>query len=195
MRITGGVLGGRRIAAPPGAGTRPTADKVREALFSILGPPGAELRVLDAFAGAGALGLDALSRGAAEVWFVERAPAALRCLRGNIDALGVAGACRVLRGDAVALARRWDAAAAHAIAAQAPARFGWVFLDPPYRSDLAARLLAVLGTGRLLAPGARVVVEHDRRNPPDLRHGCLIRTDHRRYGDTELSLYRQHEQP
>lgn len=194
MRVIGGALGGRRISAPPGAATRPTAEKVREALFSILGPPEPDMRVLDAFAGAGTLGLEAMSRGAAEVWFVERAPAALRCLRGNIEALGLGGACRVLRGDAVALARRWEAAAARG-GDHGAGRFGWVFVDPPYRGDLAARLLAILGTGRLLAPGARVVVEHDRRNSPDLGHGCLIRTDHRRYGDTELSLYRAQGQP
>lgn len=179
--------------------TRPTADRVREALFSILGAPDPGLRVLDVCAGAGALGLEALSRGAAEAWFVERAPAALRCLRGNVSTLGVEPTCRIIRSDAVAALRRWDAAQAQANAdppgADPGLRFGWVFLDPPYQSDLAPRLLAVLGAGRLLAPDACVVVEHDRRNPPDLQHGCLVRTDHRRYGDTELSLYRHPSQP
>jgi pantetheine-phosphate adenylyltransferase/16S rRNA (guanine(966)-N(2))-methyltransferase RsmD len=197
LRIIGGALGGRRLTAPPGSVTRPTADRVREALFNILGPPEPGLRVLDLCAGAGALGLEALSRGAADAWFVERAPAALRCLRGNVSSLGVAPSCRIVRGDVVAVLRRWDAAQAQRDPADADPgqRFGWVFLDPPYQSDLAARLLAVLGTGRLLAPGACVVVEHDRRNPPDLQHGCLVRTDHRRYGDTELSLYRNPGQP
>jgi 16S rRNA (guanine966-N2)-methyltransferase len=201
LRIIGGALGGRRLAAPPGAVTRPTADRVREALFSILGPPDAGLRALDVCAGAGALGLEALSRGAVSAWFVERAPAALHCLRGNVSALGVEPACRVVRGDAVAVLRRWDAAQVQAQAKADPPgadpglRFGWVFLDPPYQSDLAPRLLAVLGAGRLLAPDACVVLEHDRRNPPDLQHGCLVRTDHRRYGDTELSLYRNASQP
>jgi 16S rRNA (guanine966-N2)-methyltransferase len=211
LRIIGGALGGRRLAAPPGAVTRPTADRVREALFNILGPPDPGLRALDVCAGAGALGLEALSRGAASAWFVERAPAALRCLHGNVSALGVERACRIVRGDAVAVLRRWDAAQAQAQAqtetdtepeaktdppdADPGLRFGWVFLDPPYQSDLAPRLLAVLGAGRLLAPDACVVLEHDRRNPPDLQHGCLVRTDHRRYGDTELSLYRSPSQP
>jgi len=181
--------------------TRPTADRVREALFNILGAPDPGLRVLDVCAGAGALGLEALSRGAADAWFVERAPAALRCLRGNVSALGLEPACRVVRGDAVAILRRWDATQAQTKTETDPPgadpglRFGWVFLDPPYQSDLAARVLAVLGAGRLLAPDAVVVVEHDRRNPPDLQHGCLVRTDHRRYGDTELSLYRHSSPP
>lgn len=194
LRIIGGALGGRRLAAPPGAITRPTADRVREALFNILGPPEPGLRALDVCAGAGALGLEALSRGAAEAWFVERAPAALRCLHGNISMLGVNPACRVVRGDAVAVLRRWDAAQGDLSGADPGLRFGWIFLDPPYQSDLAARLLAVLGAGRLLAPDACVVVEHDRRNPPDPDQGCLVRTDHRRYGDTELSLYRHRSQ-
>jgi 16S rRNA (guanine966-N2)-methyltransferase len=197
LRIIGGVLGGRRLTAPPGAVTRPTADRVREALFSILGPPDPDLCVLDACAGAGALGLEALSRGASEAWFIEISPAALRCLRANVTALGVDQASHVVRGDAAAIVRRWDATAARPASAGADPglRFGWVFLDPPYQSDLAARLLALLGAGRLLTPDACVVVEHDRRNPPDLRHGCLVRTDHRRYGDTELSLYRNQTSP
>jgi 16S rRNA (guanine966-N2)-methyltransferase len=203
LRIIGGALGGRRLAAPPGAVTRPTADRVREALFNILGPPDPGLRALDVCAGAGALGLEALSRGAAGAWFVERAPAALRCLHGNVSALGVDASCRIVRGDAVAVLRRWDAAQARTETEPKPdppgadpgLRFGWIFLDPPYQSDLGARLLAVLGSGRLLAPDACVVLEHDRRHPPDLQHGCLVRTDHRRYGDTELSLYRSASQP
>lgn len=197
LRIIGGVLGGRRLTAPPGAVTRPTADRVREALFSILGPPDPGLRVLDACAGAGALGLESLSRGAAEAWFIEISPAALRCLRANVAALGVVAASHVIRGDAAAILRRWNTTAARPDpqGADPGLRFGWVFLDPPYQSDLAARLLALLGEGRLLAPDACVVVEHDRRNPPDLHHGCLVRTDHRRYGDTELSLFRNQTSP
>jgi pantetheine-phosphate adenylyltransferase/16S rRNA (guanine(966)-N(2))-methyltransferase RsmD len=198
LRIIGGALGGRRLTAPPGAVTRPTADRVREALFNILGAPTAGARVLDVFAGAGALGLEALSRGAAEAWFIERAPAALRCLRANVAGLDLDAACHVVRGDAVAILRRWDATARQRDltgGADPGLRFGWVFLDPPYQTDLAARALAVLGEGRLLAPDARVVVEHDRRNPPEPRHGGLVRTDLRRYGDTELSLYRNESPP
>lgn len=182
MRIIGGALGGRRLNAPAGAATRPTADRVREAVFNILGPPPPDTRVLDAFAGAGAMGMEALSRGAVEAWFIDSAPAALRSLRANAAALDIAGACRISQGDALRLLRRWSDAGA--------ARFRWLFIDPPYRTDLAARTLHLLGEGTLVEPNARVVVEHDRRNQPDPQYGCLIRTDQRRYGDTELSLYR-----
>ena len=182
MRIIGGHLGGRRLKAPPGAVTRPTADRVREAVFNILGPPPPNTCVLDAFAGAGAMGLEALSRGATEAWLIDSAPAALRCLRSNVAALDMAGACRISQGDALRLLRRWSDAGA--------ARFRWLFVDPPYRTDLAARTLELLGRGTLVEPDARVVVEHDRRNQPDREYGSLIRMDHRRYGDTELSLYR-----
>lgn len=191
MRIIGGFLGGRRLKAPPGEVTRPTADRVREALFNILGPPRPGTRVLDAFAGAGAMGLEALSRGASESWFIDQSPAALRCLRANVAALDVAASARILRGDALALIRRWSARAGAAGGDEGGAgRFGWIFLDPPYRTDLAARALELLGAGSLLSPEVRVVTEHDRRNQPDPRYGCLVITDRRRYGDTEVSLYR-----
>lgn len=189
MRIIGGFLGGRRLKAPSGAATRPTSDRVREAVFNILGPPPADTRVLDLFAGAGALGLEALSRGASEAWLVDMAPAAVRCVRANVAALDVAERTRVFQGDALDYLRRWDARSARHDDGAA-GHFGWIFLDPPYRTDLAARALALLGTGGLLAPDALVVAEHDRRNQPDLRHGCLVRTDRRRYGDTEVSFFR-----
>ncbi|ACY17459.1 16S rRNA (guanine(966)-N(2))-methyltransferase RsmD [Haliangium ochraceum] len=188
MRIIGGHLGGRRLLAPPGDGTRPTSDRVREALFNILGPPPAGARVLDVCAGSGGLGLEALSRGAEAVCFIERAPAALRALRNNIAALGVGGACTVVRGEACAIAGRW------ARAESAPAAFDWIFLDPPYRSDVSAQMLNILGASALLGDGGCAVVEHDRRLAPEDRYGELVRGDRRRYGDTELSFY-QRERP
>jgi 16S rRNA (guanine(966)-N(2))-methyltransferase RsmD len=181
MRIIGGSLGGRRIRAPAGDATRPTAERVRESLFSILGSPPEHTRVLDVFAGAGTLGLEALSRGAEHVVFLERAEAAVRCLRQNIDALGLRDSSRVQRGDALRALERMTGA------------FCWVFVDPPYRSDLAAGVLQILGRGRLLTEDAVIVIEHDRRLEPDSRNGCLVRTDLRRYGDTSLSFYQQGE--
>ncbi|HTM21589.1 MAG TPA: 16S rRNA (guanine(966)-N(2))-methyltransferase RsmD, partial [Kofleriaceae bacterium] len=159
MRIIAGSLGGRRLKAPPGDATRPTADRVREALFSILGPPPEGARVLDLCAGAGGLGLEALSRGAAAAEFVDSDRAALAALRANIDALGLGTASRVHAGDARSVLRRLAGP------------FHWVFADPPYRSGLADQMLAELGDGRLLAPDPVVVVEHDRRLPPAERHG------------------------
>jgi len=175
MRIVAGRYGGRRLVAPPGQATRPTSDRVREALFSVLGDRVAGARVLDLFAGSGALGLEALSRGAAEATFVDAAPAAVRAVRANLDALGIAAELR--RADARAFLRTASAAARH---------YDLVFLDPPYRSaaglgrDLAEALPAVL------APGALVVAESDRRAPIDLD---LPLHDERRYGDTLLRFH------
>jgi 16S rRNA (guanine966-N2)-methyltransferase len=181
MRIIAGTLGGRRLKAPAGDDTRPTADRVREALFSILGPPPEGARVLDLCAGAGGLGLEALSRGAASAVFVDADRRAVEALHANIEALGVQAASQVHKADVRTQLRKLAGP------------FDWVFADPPYASGLCDPLLAELGDGRLLAGGAVVVVEHDRRQAPAERHGCLVRTDQRRYGDTVLSFYRRSE--
>jgi 16S rRNA (guanine(966)-N(2))-methyltransferase RsmD len=180
MRIIGGSAGGRRLKAPPGATTRPTADRVREAIFSILGPPPPNTSVLDLFAGAGTLGLEALSRGAVRAVLVDRAAPAVRCLRDNITALAVTDRCTVRRADVGAALRRL---------ANSGERFGWVFVDPPYQSNLADATLALLGDGTLLAADPLVIVEHDRRRPPAAACGVLGRHDLRTYGDTSVSFY------
>lgn len=176
MRIVGGTLGGRVLRAPRGAATRPTSEKVREAVFQILGDP-AGARVLDLFAGSGALGIEALSRGAAHATFVDSGRPALEAVRGNLAALGVGDRASVIAADAIAFARR-------------PPAEPWtlVFLDPPYASELGARALEAIPIAAL-APGAVIVVEHDRRHPPPDAAGSLLRTDQRRYGDTHLSFY------
>ncbi|HVV81543.1 MAG TPA: 16S rRNA (guanine(966)-N(2))-methyltransferase RsmD [Kofleriaceae bacterium] len=183
MRIVAGELGGRVLRAPHGAATRPTSEKVRQALFNILGPPPAgsagDVHVLDLFAGSGALGLEALSRGAASATFVERARPALAALRANLEALAVGDRARVHPVDVAAF-----------LAAPPPGpRWSWIFLDPPYAAGVAAATLAALPADRLTA-GAVVVVEHAHREPPPDRAGFLLRTDLRRYGDTSLSWYR-----
>lgn len=187
MRIIGGRVGRRRLKAPRGESTRPTAEKVREALFDILGAPPAEARVLDLFAGAGALGLEALSRGATRAVFVERSREAVKCLTENVEALGMTEESEIHRTDALRALGKLE---------ERRVRFDWVFLDPPYRSEIGARALEVLGAGTLLSPEAVVVLEHDRRRPPDPRVGCLVKADTRRYGDTAISFFRleQHEQ-
>ena len=173
MRIVAGEWRGRRLVAPPGRTTRPTSDRVREALFSILGPLDGE-RVLDLYAGSGALGLEALSRGAGEATLVERDRAALKALRANVEALGAHA--HVIAGD---VASFLDSAAT------AGGHYDLVFLDPPYRSGVGREL----SLEPVLAPGARVIVESDRRSPHDL---SIPVTDERRYGDT---LIRFHAQP
>ncbi|MBF6618682.1 MAG: 16S rRNA (guanine(966)-N(2))-methyltransferase RsmD [Patulibacter sp.] len=177
MRIVAGEHRGRRLTAPSGSGTRPTGDRVREALFSILGPM-AGLRVLDLFAGTGALGLEALSRGAEHAAFVERDRHALAALRQNIEALRVAA-------DTVSVHPR-DAAAFLRDAAAAGDAYDLVLLDPPYRD--VDRLAPVLDAGLrpLLREGTRVVAETDRRQP--LRLGLPL-GDERRYGDTLIRIH------
>ena len=178
MRIVAGRFGGRRIATPSGQQTRPTSDRVREALFSMLGPlDGA--RVLDAFAGSGALGLEALSRGASSATFVEQDAWAAAVIKRNIAELGLSEAeARVAQAP---LATALQAARARADA------YDLVFLDPPYRQAPAfggelAQMLAPL-----LAGEARVVTESDRRAPLDLP---IPITHDRRYGDTLIRIHK-----
>ena len=173
VRIISGSLGGRRLRAPRGAATRPTADKVRQALFNILGDVSGA-RVLDLYAGTGALALESLSRGAASAVLVDKAAEPVRCIEENARDLGVVDQVRVIRADAAAaLARLRDE------------RFDLVFADPPYDLDPAAVLDAL---PPLRAPGARVIVEHDRRHPPGVTE-TLALADLRRYGDTSISIY------
>jgi len=179
MRIVGGSLGGRRLKAPAGRATRPTPERVREALFSILGPPPMGARVLDAFGGAGSLGLEGLSRGAGELVVVDSSRDAIRCIRDNVKTLGVGKATRIHQGDSLR------------VIAKLTGVFDWIFVDPPYGSDLAARLLELLASSAVVGPETVIVVEHDRRNVPAADFGSLRRTDRRRYGDTELSFYRR----
>ncbi|HEU0034772.1 MAG TPA: 16S rRNA (guanine(966)-N(2))-methyltransferase RsmD [Kofleriaceae bacterium] len=180
MRIVGGSLGGRVLRAPGGAATRPTSEKVREAVFAVLGSAGATIEgghVLDLFAGSGALGLEALSRGAAHATFVDAGKPALIAIRGNLRELGVDDRATVIGGDAIVVAKR---------AVTTP--YDLVFVDPPYASDLATRAVAALPP-ESLSPHAVIVIEHDRRNAPPDAIGSLLRTDHRRYGDTYVSFY------
>jgi 16S rRNA (guanine966-N2)-methyltransferase len=174
MRVTGGTLGGRRLVAPPN-GVRPTADRVREALFARLSDLDG-VCVLDLYAGTGALGIEALSRGAARVVFVERSNASLAALRRNLSALDLDDRARVVRGDVCGALRRL---------AGERLRFDLVLADPPYEDRELAAPLGLLVSGGLLAPGATVVVERSRRHPLPAVAG-LVSHDTRRYGDTEL---------
>ena len=167
MRVVAGIYGGRTLKAPRGQDVRPTADRVREALFSILGPLDG-LRALDLFAGTGALGIEALSRGAASCVFVDLDT---RPVQANLDALGIDAEVR--RGGALSALKSDD-------------QYDLVLLDPPYRD--AARLGAQLAEALppLLSPSARVVSESDRRHPLDVG---LPLQDERRYGDTLIRIH------
>jgi 16S rRNA (guanine966-N2)-methyltransferase len=175
MRVIAGTWGGRRLQAPPGDATRPTSDRVREALFAVLGGRVEGARVLDLFAGSGALGIEALSRGAAEATFVDSAPRALKALRANLAAL-----------DAVAEVRRQDALRFVGGASAAAREYDLVFLDPPYRlaGRLGGGLSAILPA--VLAPGGVVIAESDRRDPLELELPLL---DERHYGDTLIRIH------
>jgi 16S rRNA (guanine966-N2)-methyltransferase len=184
MRVIAGRLGGRRLKAPRGRTTRPTSDRVREALFAMLGDvQGA--RVLDLFAGTGALGIEALSRGAQHAVFVERDAAAVTALSANLTALNI--------GPESAEVRRVEALAALRSARGAKETYDLLFIDPPYararrpESERWGRELTTL-LAPLLEPGARIVVESDRRAP--LALGVEVERQ-KRYGDTSITIHRQ----
>ncbi len=179
-RIIAGAWRGRRLGAPPGLSTRPTAERVRQALFDMLaharwgGRAAIEgARVLDAFAGTGALGLEALSRGAAEAVFLERESAALAVLRANIAACGTGPRARVLAGDV--------------LAAPSGAACGLVFLDPPYGEGLIGPAVAHLAARGWIAPGTLVVAETGRAEAPPVLGELLAEREH---GAARVSVWR-----
>ena len=181
MRIVGGVYRGRALIAPPGQATRPTSDRARESIFNVLehaawSPGVTGLRVIDLFAGSGALGLEALSRGAAFSLFVETDAAARGAIRDNVEALGARGELfgrtRIHRRDATDLGSRPGA--------DGPA-FDLAFLDPPYGKGLGARALAQLAAGGWLTEGALAVFERGADEPDPVIAGFEL-LDARRYG-------------
>jgi 16S rRNA (guanine966-N2)-methyltransferase len=180
VRVVAGRHRGRHLKAPPGDATRPTGARVKEALFSILGHVEGE-RVLDAYAGSGALGIEALSRGAAFTVFVEAARPALACLRENLTALG-------LMSESLVLPLRMESAS---VKLKPHAPFDLVLCDPPWRDVAAARgVLESLATAGLFSPRVRIVLEHGARDPPPLlgAESLLMVVDERRWGDTAISL-------
>lgn len=177
MRIVAGRYGGRKLKTPKGRTTRPTSERVREALFSMLGNISGAI-VLDLFAGSGALGIEALSRGAERAVFIERDKAAIEALSLNLAALSI--------DEAHAQLRRGDALAALREARQRGETYDLIFVDPPYaRAHELGRGLSALLPG-LLRAGARVIVESDRRVPLELE---LQVGASRRYGDTTITIH------
>lgn len=185
MRIVGGRFKGRGLAAPRTMAVRPTSDRLRETLFNVLahayGDPVDGARVLDLFAGTGALGLEALSRGAAYALFVDESSEGRGLLRDNVDRLGVAGITKVFRRDATRLGP-----------AHPNAPFSLAFCDPPYGKDLAPRALASALAGGWLVPGALVVVEESAGTPVPLPEGFTLE-EARDYGDTQILFVRTAE--
>lgn len=182
MRIVGGRLGGRTLLAPKSQAIRPTSDRLREALFNVLqhayGDPVSGARVLDLFAGTGAMGLEALSRGAAFVLFVDDGAEARALLRGNVDALGAGGASKVYRRDATRLGP---------CAPLSP--FSLAFLDPPYGKGLAEQALTSAHDGGWLTPDALIVVE-EAADAAFAAPAGFEEIERRDYGDTRVTILR-----
>jgi 16S rRNA (guanine(966)-N(2))-methyltransferase RsmD len=183
LRIVAGALRGRRIDAPRGKGTRPTADRVRQAVFDILGQRIEGGEVLDLYAGSGALGLEALSRGAERAALVDEDREAVQVCGRNVESLGLGGRAEVIRAEALEGVR---------LLARRGRRFALAFVDPPYELGPDAALAALPA---VLAPGARVIAEHDRRHAAPERCGALERETVRTFGDTAVSFYSLAQEP
>jgi 16S rRNA (guanine966-N2)-methyltransferase len=183
MRIVGGRLGGRTLAAPKSQNVRPTSDRLRESLFNILAHRSDDAitgaRVLDLFAGTGALGLEAISRGAVFALFIDDGAEARALIRQNVEALGLGGLTRVFRRDATRLG---------GVHPNEP--FGLVFLDPPYRKGLAEQALASLRDGGWLSPQALLIVEEAADAGFSAPDG-FVEIERRRYDDTEFTFLRK----
>jgi len=181
MRVIAGALKGQRLTTPKGRTTRPTADQVRIACLDTLMPYLEAGPFLDLFAGAGGVGIEALSRGAPSACFVEQDRQAVAALEDNIERLGLTGRARIFRQDVLR--------ALEALAREG-ARFAVVFLDPPYASVDAAPALERLARGDCLLPGAVVVAQHPTKAPPPAAPGTLGGWKSRRFGETTLTFFR-----
>lgn len=178
IRITGGEFAGRRLKMIEGPQSRPTSQKVRQALFNILAHRAAGSTFLDLFAGVGTVGLEALSRGADRAVFVEKNPRVAEILAANIETLGVAPRSRIWTVDALLFHRRTEE------------KFDIIFVDPPYLGPLADLLIRALGRKDLLKGGGIVVVEHYFKTPLPSEEGNLALSRTERYGQTGLSFYK-----
>jgi 16S rRNA (guanine966-N2)-methyltransferase len=190
VRIIAGSFRSRTLQAPAGLATRPTSDRLRETLFNVLAPHIQGASFLDLYAGSGAVGIEALSRGAARVDFIERAPAALKILHDNLEKLGVRAGFHIYTVAVGAFLRRADAAKLKSQEKREP--YEVLFLDPPY--DAAEEYVATLGllggsAAGLLAADAVVIAEHRRKTRLEDRYGALERTRLLEQGDAALSFY------
>ena len=193
-RVIAGSARSIRLDAP-GEGTRPLGDRVKQTLFAILEPDLRGARVLDLFAGSGAAGIEALSRGAAHATFIEKDPAAVRVIGSNLARTHLAERADVIRAEALAWLRSAAAARGDAAPIVAGARgpFRVAIVDPPYgQPDLLAAVLD--GLGALIEPGGRVVAKHFWRDHPPAHVGLLASERERRFGETALTFYRCQEQ-
>jgi 16S rRNA (guanine(966)-N(2))-methyltransferase RsmD len=185
MRIVAGRFKGRRLRGPTGAGVRPTSDRLRETIYNVLGPALEGETVLDAFAGTGALGLEALSRGASAVTFVERDRREADVIAANVRACGASDACAIIRDDF--LSPRAPRGRVPPSGSWMTSRYDLILLDPPYDVPDVAAILD--RAGQVAAPGARVLLEHSRRRDAPAAAAGLRRTRVLESGDSAVSLY------
>lgn len=182
MRIIAGTYRGLRLRTLKGPNLRPTSDQLRETLFDVLGPRVADSRFLDAYAGSGAVGLEAISRGASEVVFIERHRPAAEFVRTNLEALRITSGFRLMTCQALTGLERLE---------EEGVRFDFVFLDPPYAEIREYHhALRQLGRSELLLPASFVIAEHFRHCVLEERYGALRRSRLLRHGDAQLAFYR-----
>jgi 16S rRNA (guanine966-N2)-methyltransferase len=180
MRVIGGTYRGRRLRSAAGLAIRPTSDRMRETLFNILAPRIEGSRFLDICAGSGAVGIEALSRGARKVTFIERSRRACAVIAANLSALAADRDATIVNRDAAAALERLE---------QESEQFDVVFFDPPYASEIYDRVMNELGQGELLSASAVVVVEHKRKTPPNPDYGKLRMFRQVKQGESALALY------
>jgi 16S rRNA (guanine966-N2)-methyltransferase len=184
MRIIGGSAKGRRIKSPLGSALRPTSDQVREAIFDIIGPSIEDARFLDIFSGTGSVGIEALSRGARNVTFVDNKASSVELIKMNLEKCGFDKNFEILLCDAVQ---------AITTLSNRQRRFEYIFIDPPYNSDLAVKCLEMLSAKGLLVPSTSVLVEHsDKKDIPEKISGFVSQREYK-YGDTMVRLYQYSE--
>ncbi|MGH7769863.1 MAG: 16S rRNA (guanine(966)-N(2))-methyltransferase RsmD [Candidatus Binatia bacterium] len=186
MRVIAGQAKGRRLKTPKGRELRPTADRVKEALFNILPHDLSGRKVLDLFAGTGGLSIEALSRGAKEAVMVDVSKEATRVIEDNLRTLDLAGKSRVLTAPVFKTVRTL---------ARGKERFDLILIDPPYDKGLAGETLKAIDKEALLAESGTAVAEHSVREMVEERYGTLVLADRRRYGDTQLSFFTRSKEP
>jgi 16S rRNA (guanine966-N2)-methyltransferase len=180
MRVIGGTHRGRRLRTVGGLAVRPTSDRLRETLFNILAPRIDGSRFLDICAGSGAVGIEALSRGATEATFIERSGHACAVIEANLAALGITSEATTINRDAAAALKRLE---------QEAKQFEVVFFDPPYASEIYSQVMRQLGSGNLLSGGALVIVEHRLKTPPEPEYGRLRICREVKQGESALAFY------
>jgi 16S rRNA (guanine(966)-N(2))-methyltransferase RsmD len=180
VRVIGGKYRGRRLRAPHGREVRPTSDRLRETLFNIIAPHIEGSRFLDICAGSGAVGIEALSRGAASATFIDSSRHACVVIESNLASLGIISNATIINRDAAAALKR--------LSADAP-KFDVIFFDPPYASDIYSQVMSGIVAGHLLAPEALVITEHRAKAPPAAEYGELKIYREVKQGESALAFY------